>query len=489
MDSVEFCKHTRESLEPVRIDDVVIDTGVGLHHAHGTVQVREARFLLRLTLKDKRLKMPPCGLYSAADFWRITGLIDDEVPFLARGMPHSTSHGVVGAKYYRMKIHTDKLSLAPNIVDQAEDSENEEVRVVDEYLQRINLKRKVGPSRYGHSDVRSIQYRARLTDYKLTSFNDGSKSTHDIPLQGETTESTWNVLRGEFEGCQFSLRQVEEDCLINLKSETNEDKDSESFEELSNNFLQATAFVFGQDAWPQEREIEIGFRKQLHIVSPPRKTNRSRYPLLNESSCAHGANAVLAIQQAGRFFADNKALSDPVKQLLHLARSAACPSTPFEVGTLALCSIFEGVVDVLHSQYCKVAPSGEEMAFLTAKKKLLSVCKTSKEALDESCEDDRRAFERLGGLIGSAKYARTKEKFVRLIAHFRLDWQLYKTVLESWNQERNPLAHGKLTRPGGGAAFASQELIAAGINVLVAAAMGYHGLVIFPTKESSFARI
>lgn len=483
-----LCEHIRTKNEPLRVDGVIIETGAKKFLAHGTLAVGKSDFRLRLAIENGEVPLPT-GVYTPKDFWKISGVIDDETSFTAHGLPTGTESGFSAVPYSRAVFHVHQLSLVKEITEEDRAARKREI---EESLRRLSkiLKREfTEPIQTANAPIR-LSHHARLIRYPLIWKNSGTETKREAPLGRKSSNSKWNVLHASFANCEFLLTQEGEDCLVDVFPAGEGVIESAQQDAIFEAFLWAIAFVNARDAWPQETKVTGECSTLKHIVTVPRDTSKSRSPLLNDTACANGADLAKALECATEFFLANpEGIAATVHQLLYLARNAASSSTPHEVGTLALCSIFEGIVDLLDGFHFSNTQSEDEAAFLDAKTDLLSACSKLKAALPSHETVKTRAYDRFAGMIGAAHFSRFKEKLPRLVAHYGLPWKgCFDLALASWHKHRNPLAHGRLLGCNGDE-LESQSRIAGAINLLMAAAMGYKGLAIFSSVEGKYQHI
>src|SRR5262249_12453140 len=155
--------------------------------------------------------------------------------------------------------------------------------------------------------------------------------------------------------------------------------------------------------------------------------------------------------------------------LLFLFRESGNSSTHFDVRTLAICSLFEGVVTLMFEELkleSEVLANDPQFAhYLTVRDRL------SKRLRKIAAASGRAAYQRLAGLISHAEAIRVKDRYEALCRFFGLDFQnTMKSRLDAWSAERNLLAHGSWE--GKDVSFDNQALIAGAINILVLKLVG-----------------
>src|SRR5437016_3425716 len=92
MNKQEFLKAVRRDGEKFRTDRIAISTGQEELTGRGTLRVSRDRFSLEVSLDDPTKEVQsPTGIKGRSSFWEIRGVIEDELKFLARGLPSCSS--------------------------------------------------------------------------------------------------------------------------------------------------------------------------------------------------------------------------------------------------------------------------------------------------------------------------------------------------------------------------------------------------------------
>lgn len=485
MKVAELCEHIRTNKEPLRVDNVTVNTGTEVLHGHGTIRVGKNRFKLRLSLSGGECPLPH-GVFTREQFWKIAGVIDDETPFNTVGLPHSAQSGFSDLAFSRADFDVDSISLGRELTE-SEQREREKQGAEMRHMFGNGMAVSDTAPKSATSNER-LRYQARLISYPLIWKNSVTETNKEAPGGRKSRKSSWDTLHTSFEGCEFTLTQDGEDCLIDVRPLAGTEIEVTRLDALSTSFLYALGFVSGRDAWPQDVKVSTPFKTVKHTLKVPRESRKSDSALLTDTACANGADFADALQCATVFFLNKAQLGADVNELLFLSRSATSSQTPHEVGTLALCSIFEGMVDHLDEALLSEVEHEHEAVFDEAKKTLLAACNELKGGLPANSTNLARSYERLAGSVGAARFARFKDKLERLVAHLGLPWaNCFDLALSAWQKNRNSLAHGKLASRS--LELDSQSRMAGAINLLVAAAMGYKGLAVFSRGEDRYQRI
>jgi hypothetical protein len=90
MKKPDFLTAVRKGGAKFRADNIVIATGAGDLRGKGFVEVAEGRFRIHVTV-DNATPPPesPMGIMTRKDLWGISGVIEDEIHFSTRDLPHN----------------------------------------------------------------------------------------------------------------------------------------------------------------------------------------------------------------------------------------------------------------------------------------------------------------------------------------------------------------------------------------------------------------
>jgi hypothetical protein len=241
--------------------------------------------------------------------------------------------------------------------------------------------------------------------------------------------------------------------------------------------LDAVGFTHGVHAWPFRILHWRDGRKVLDLIHAPRTVPTSPHaPFQYGAGLTPGRNKRgtrnSPVRIAARFFETQTEISPKVSLLLFFSRSSTAETVDLPVRTLPLCSLFEGVVNLLFDHLNLEeelrAKDPQFDAYIRYRDRLCS-------RLKKFPAKNNVALQRLAGSLEHANAFRTKDKFRALCDHFGLNQKDMNRHFESWAKRRNPLSHGEWDSPT--EEFIHQSRIAGGINILILKLMGYSGRV------------
>lgn len=207
----------------------------------------------------------------------------------------------------------------------------------------------------------------------------------------------------------------------------------------------------------------------------------SRYAPLSEKICYLGADALTLIGIAWDFFQTDPN-SEEIAHALHLIRQATLIEVPLEIGLLAQCTVFEGIVNILHRRTKNVDTKPEE-AFSSAKAETLQFLdgKLSNNPIQPG---NNPAWQRLRNHTASAQFFRLKDKFEQLCHHFSLSQDgFFNPTLKAWESHRNALAHGSSSGCDPAKLLFSSSRLAGAQYILLAKLFGYSGKILLSQVE------
>lgn len=465
----EFAKWARGSAEPLRVDDISITTPEGVFEGSGTLRTENECFVLKVTLNNNSARLPEVrGTYTREQFWKISGRIEDKLPFSAEGISgHRSSH----RGHYVVEQVTFKLHHLSLVTERTREADHATAAAV---MDMRPMEETHPPTFWGY---------AYLEGHKPICENANTRTEITNDFLGDSGGTERDTFMSDFDHFEFALIRTDDDCEAYLRTRAGSPITEEQFCSTFAAFKTAIAFVHGREAWPQHLRITHGLLTIEETVHPHRELASTPCRLLNDTACANGADFALALVSATKFFLRNDAISDLVKRTLYLCRQSSLRVTPLDVGTLSMCAVFEGLATGLHRHLASPDATDDAHAFNTAKAELLTLARQRE-------TEGASGFSRLVGLLGGAKPYRTKDAFQWLTSHFGLQWEpQMREAFAAWNTERHALAHGSEPDESSCDRMTNQSRIAGSINLIVARLMGYTGLALFSALEDRFVRL
>jgi len=491
MKKEEFMAAIRRDGGKFRADKMVIDTGKKKLRGNGVVRVSNGRFLIDVTLESRR-KTPilPSGVFGRGDFWKIRGVIEDNVRFLTRALPHGLSNSYGARRIVSLSFSTNQMQLLPVGADRMTHLERLDVI-------RTHPRGKLKTSRRSKSKKHNpeVSFDAILPDFEIISCNSGTDIVEENSFLGKRSRSTQDTFKGEVPGWYCGLIQRDRDAHIHLRSKSGyHSKGQAEDERRFQAFLDALAFTHGQHAWPFSIEHRrdgklIADRIHLHktVAQSPHApfSKRLAYTAKAGKTPWDFQNVLKIVYM---FFRDSKQ-SKELTQLLYLCREAGSKNVPYRITLLGLCSLLESLVQAIYAERVKPKKRSERKAFEAAKREIQEV--VQQKMLQQA---KPTGLNRIFGILTNAEATSTRMKFDSVIEHLELkpsdEWRrLYKL----WTSCRNPLSHRMAKADESEQAvkndMVAESDIAGAINCLALKLMGYSGQVQRSTFEGKYVEI
>jgi hypothetical protein len=478
----------------LRIDDVTIRSSENLvFKARGSIWREDSgkHFVLHLaTIEGGPMKHPGSGFYKQEQFWAIEGIIEEIVAFSCAALPSSNTTHDGARKAYWAEFRPCHLSLSPALPKNW--LEMQQSKMLESHA---NLAKSFPQFFSNPWDADKWKNEQRwsanvvIPGVKLVHKNQSTTVEKKNPIMGDEWEESTTSLGGEWRGRRFGVVELEGACEIVLREEDFSSATPEQFENEVQSLITAIAFANGWEPWSQRRTIRWGTEIVLEEIASRIKVPVSKYAPLSERSCYFGADPVALIGVAWDFFREDPNSTDIV-HALHLIRQATRPGVPLEIGLLAQCTVFEGVVDILYARIRVESCEVQNTSFAEAKKELLcfidgrrKLNELDPEFVDGSPEICGH-WKRLRNVADAARLLRHEDKFRVLCRHLSLSEQSYfQPVLKEWKRYRNALAHGRSgDRDIRGLMLASSR-IAGAQYIMLAKMFGYSGQIIESQME------
>jgi hypothetical protein len=466
MTADQFVTAIRKGDEKFRVSKITLKAEGQIIRGQGSLSVVGDDFKIDLEVAQRyNVPEPQRELWKPADAWKISGLIEGALKFTSDWVSpqgHSRSW-VFGRKSgFIQHLRLDRINLVPMGFDAL--SEAKRARI----LQRPRVKRAKYPD---------VEFHAVLFDCEPVFLNAGTdtKVRNDF-LGAYSGGSALDTFLDRGREYDFALIKKDGDTHIHFRSKSqfhsvSEQDDRRRFQAL----LMGVGFTHGFQPWPYRIQFWRGGRKVTDQFRPPYKLTRTRYAPFDKgigfqrNLHRKGAqNSVVRL--AAEFFGKQTTLSQEVSRLLFLFRETG--SASFRVKTLALCSLFEGAVNLifdglrLEDEFRRSDPQFDEYLQLRSRlvRRLRRIAANRKS----------QALGRIAGSIGAGREFRVQDKFKAICRHFGLsyDGEMSKHY-EAWNRKRNPFMHGNWKEED--TDFSDQSLIAGAINIIVLKGMGFSG--------------
>lgn len=470
LDFEKFAELLRTDATSFVMSRVSIYTGSEEFRGRGQLRVKDGLLSMNVALDGNKPLPQISGSQTREQFWKIGGIIEEQVPFWTLALPHSWQTSgirfqVQGATFTIDRVHHLLGNFPQGSLENA-------------ILEAAKAEELDG----GEGDDAT----AMLTDYEMVFHEEFTKVTEENPFLGEGSSSRSDTLRGHFGEFEYALIQRGKNCEVRMRSKKNTRPRKGELNRIFRALLVSIAFAHGQHAWPQFYRIRKGWKVLDEWARVERDLPRSRYQPVPETACANGARVQNVFEHLMACILTEDQFSKDLTHNLLLAREAGGSSTPHSVGTLGLCAVLEGLVALLHQRFVKVEITKASGAFEAKKNKLAKILQ--KQLTSSKLAEDETALKRLAGLVGSAQCYRPADKFEQLSKHFNLPWGKMEPVWKAWARQRNPRAHGKTANNYDLKDLIDGSRIAGGINILVLAAIGYSGLASLSKLEDEYLR-
>jgi len=506
MTANDFTEIVRKGSDKLRVDNIALSFGGQEFHGRGTMQIEQKAIKLVVHLNEGgKFPDPKLGIHTKRDTWQIKGVIEYDLEF------QCDRAAIVSPRDCFDRWQTFGLNpvyLIPSGLDVMTTQER------DVFLTQGESENQ--PATNG--DI-VIRFSAVLQEYPFFE-----------PLCGKRWE-------GEIEGFNFTLEKENEaaDFRVTMISKqgyasVGQAEDEVKFQAL----LFSIAFVVGANAWPYRIEHWRNGKKISDMVRATGKIARiSHTPFSN--GLAFDAvvgnrqwNLVEVIKKGAAFFEANSTLTKEISSLLYEFREADAPGVHPYVTMIAVCALFENLVQLLFREFKFEENAKDEQgvfkdaalqAFVRIKQNLKSelsprIWKLARqlfkdenlsvlepevgdgsklfqkaknklgEQIDKQIADECEGLGRMYSRVASTEIFSMPKKFQAILNHLQFDshWQSeMKLAFSTWYKARNELFHDKqrtmLSEDQQRKNSMDECQIAAAVNVLILKLIGYSGLM------------
>lgn len=472
MNADEFAELVKSGSVKLRVDEVVLQAEGQIVEGHGVLRVENGE--LRLDFESSAHSAMPKverNIWGERDWWTLTGAIEGDLKFSAQGISpgggrSSWSIGKPEKALHRLHFG-DTIDLIPEGLDALTTAERH---------------RLLGSAELRQSAYPSVQFHAVLCGCEPAFLNAGTETRVRNDFLGRSGGgSALDTFIDRSTDYDFAMIKRDRDTQIHFRSKAgfrskSEEDDWRRFHAL----LAAIGLTHGFQPWPYRVEYWRGGKKIADKIRVPPKLVKSPHAPFGrgigfQGNLARKGARNSPIRKAAQLFEQETPLSKQLVHLLFLFREAGDTSVQFHIRTLALCSLFEGIVDLMFEELRleeKARQADPQFdRFLKARDRLVARLRRFNTA------NNRQVFDRLAGLLSHAEAFRVKDKLQALCLDLGLDYdRVMNRCFEAWLTERNPRMHGEWR-------FRESEvpnhaLIAGAINVLVLKLAGYSGPIV-----------
>jgi hypothetical protein len=303
-------------------------------------------------------------------------------------------------------------------------------------------------------------------------------------FMGSGFEKPLGALNGEASTWKYSLVQHDADLHVHLLSTANlQSTDADRDLGLARAFLQALAFTHGKHAWPsslQHRRDGKVVAHELTIQTSARRCPDAPFSedLAFSAKINHGEwDFRRALQCAYEFFSVNTPLSTTITHILFLLRESYSPGVVRRVRLLALCGLFENLIDLVYRECCALDDLSHDAEFKVLRTNVLRTLKR-----DAASSDAQSSYKRLVGIIEGAASSTPRERYNAVLRRLGFSQNpRWSSIFKDWRAIRNPLAHSIAENEDSKETFSrameAESRFVGVINCVVLRLMGYSGPV------------
>lgn len=496
MKKQDFLDAVRKGGKRFRVDDVCVLTGSSELHGKGSVETTDDRFRICVTLDGSEPPPEsPNGITLRKDFWTIRGVIEDEIHFITRDLPHNS-----GQSYNFGQPSRSTLEFSPNFIEftpmGTDCMTSQEICELQRQLnQQVGSGVEAGSVDANDNDQTPenilVTFHAVLRNFELIDRNGGTETTRKNAFLGESGGSKLDTFHAEMLGWRYGLVERDGDLHVHLTSTSDYKSQGEDHDRrLFHAFLQALAFTHAQHAWPfimKHRRAGKLVLERLHlhgdVADSPHAPFTERLAH-SEQVRKSGWTFDKVLTAAYSFFSEESKLARECKDILYLMREATSHSVPQRIGILSLCSLLESLVRVIYLERIAPAKVAETEEFEKAKGQVCEQLRTREEP----------AYQRLLAILKPTEPVNIRIQFDAVIEHLALkpqeEWQ---ALFGLWRKSRNPMSHRMSSGRESDESFKTDSIaesrISGAINCLILKLMNYSGFARRSAFEDKYGSI
>ena len=455
MNREEFIAATRIPGTRIRVDEVKIITPQRELTGRGVLVAQERRFEFTVTLPDGM--EPPelrAGIFTKKDFWKMTGVIEDELSFFISALPPISR---IENRNGRISVgfHTNAIELSPTGFDELSYEELESLLRSDEEAAEPSQKPKEQESK--DKCTCSIEFSGFLRGFELIARNGGTEILEKNDFLGERKRSQLDTTFGVLsENLEFGLVKRTDGVEFHLRSRDGYSSDGKEHDiHVFDAFREAIGFLHGTHPWPETIQYRRDHRLLMDRIRTPEKLAVSPHKAFSEriwfnvqsGNISWDYTATLSL--AFKFFRQDSSLNREIRQLLFLAREACRVGVHGRISCIAVCSLLESLVNAI--------------------------------------------WESAPGFVAPSRRPPAKERFQSVVDRLGLKWNNdWDGLFEFWRTNRNGLVHRcaeSKIGDNGGNDISVESRIGGAINILILKLMGYSGIVCASVYEDKFKTI
>jgi hypothetical protein len=469
MTADEFAGLIRKGDTRFRVTKLILRAEGEVIRGQGSLQIVKDDFEIVFEVAARYdVPSPERELWKPADAWKITGVIEGDLKFSShRVSPHGKNvlygFGRKPAQIQRLRLETIEL-----------------IPVGFDALSKTKKDRLFGKTPSPKLKYPDVEFHAVLFNCQPVFFNAGTKTKVTNDFLGNSGGSALDTFIDRSNDYDFALIKRDQETDVHLRSKSqfhsvSQEGDWRRFHSL----LFGIGFTHGFQPWPYRIQFWRGGRKITDRITVPHPLTKTSHAPFDREIGFTGISGIRgargsAIRLAATFFERKDRLSEYLSHLLFLHRDTG--SASFRIKTLAVCSLFEGVVnlifDELKLEHLLRQQEPQYQEFIKLRNRLV------RRLLKIAANSTNRPMNRLAGILGSAKEFNVSDKFKAICQHFGLNFKVdMEKHLNAWSRKRNAIMHGKWKDEDSD--FSDQSLIAGAINILALKTMGFSGRMKF----------
>jgi hypothetical protein len=486
-----FTKLVKGGNATIPVIQIVVTTTEGELKRSGALELTPGRFTLRFACLEGRPPELREQVIHREQFWTLTGRFMTGLNFTCRHVPPPSSWSGLGLPMI-CGFNLESIEFEAQGFD----------RLTYDEFEKLLARADAPPNPPANQEWIPIKrdairhtgiFHILVAGYPLLFGNEEIRQMTEHPFLGESGGGIGRVLKGTAGKFEYCLSEVEGDLAVDVRSKNGELTTEAEEHTFLDALLETISFTHGQQIrrfhsqyWRDHKLVENCFRPIL----PTARTSNVPFP---ERLCFAGVLKEIsfhfpsAFDHVLQFFSVNDSahfeIRDYLAELQHASAKGINPSH----ARLAVCRVFEGVVDLLFDDLKlgeSPKTSADIMRFERAKTSTARWLSKKK----------RPAFKRLQSFVRSAKALTTIQKYQAIVRHFGFKPDgITAQILADWNSRRHLLAHGRSDTKEGNAenlkAWLAQSRIAGGINLLILKRSGYSGKMRLSFLENTYVDI
>ena len=339
----------------------------------------------------------------------------------------------------------------------------------------------------GSRRANGVWIEAILPNYDLIQANTDTVVTTKNDFLGEIETTSCDTYIGTIGDAKFGLRKKHVDrsdleVYVFMPKRVLVEDDIKECEKFLQSFLESIAFATGKHAWPYRVSIWKNGALRLDRIKANCEPPETLVGAFSENQGFRARFKQTTwtfesyLKVATTFFNNENEMTQVVEEVTWVIREAAGKSLPDKIVLTTLCASLESLIEVACKFYKKdlnkFVDDEKKNAFQATKQQALEI-------LAQHLDTTTPEYKRLNSIVFNAGFLRPEDRFKLLCRHLNLPWDgLMSGAWKQWKDIRHKIVHDMFGRKlSAEEYFKPYGSIAARINILVLAIMGYKGEV------------